>query len=151
MRLVAVLLGLVLTTACATVAHGPLETISVRSEPSGADAVIECDGGVRVAAMTPARIEIPRNADGCVLTVAQPGMVTQRIELRRDISNKFWGALWTGVGAGVYTALATSALGVILGAPPAVFGLVSAAIDASTGRHRTHDPDEIEVKLQRGP
>ena len=106
---------------------------------------------MRAASQTPARLEIPRDAHGCAVTVSKAGMVSQRIELKRDISAKFWGPFWTGVGGLLYlAALAASdgdAAGVVIGVPFAVFGLGSAAIDASTGAHRTHDPDEIEVVL----
>src|SRR5690242_224541 len=41
-------LPMLLLAACATMTHGPNETINVDSEPRGAAATIACDGGVRV-------------------------------------------------------------------------------------------------------
>ena len=63
-------LSLLLLTACATMTHGPMETIAVDSQPRGAAASIACDGGVHVTGTTPAKLVIPRRVDGCVVEVS---------------------------------------------------------------------------------
>jgi hypothetical protein len=139
--------------ACATMAHRPTERIIVRSEPTGADAVIECSAGVRATGVTPASIGIPRHAEECVLSVAMAGMVPQTMELRRDISGKYWGALWTAAGSAAFLACIAAQnedglpFGVIFVLPPLAYGLISATIDAASGRRWIHEPDQIEVKL----
>lgn len=142
-------------TACSTVAHGPHERIQVRTNPGGADAVIECAAGVRESGVTPAHIAIPRHAEGCVLTLSRAGMVAQRLELPRDVSGKYRGALWTGIAATAATAYFLSRDSgnglIVLPAAVGVFGLASAAIDAMSGRRWLHEPDEIEVDLQPAP
>lgn len=141
-------------TACSTIAHRPIERISVRSTPTGADAVIACAGGVRAAGVTPTSLGIPRHAEQCVLSVAMAGMATQTTELQRDISGKYWGALWTAAGSAAFLSYlaATNEDGLPFGAifvgPPLVYGVVSATIDAASGRRWVHEPDEIEVKLE---
>jgi hypothetical protein len=152
MRLAAVVFATQLT-ACATIAHRPTERISIRSNPPGADAVIECAGGVRASGVTPASIGIPRHAEECVLSITKDGMIAQMIPLKRAVSGKYWGALWTAAGAVAGLALMSSEsdgleYGSILLGPPLVYGLTSAAIDASTGRRWLHEPDEIDVKLE---
>lgn len=148
-RLAATVLIIMHTSGCATVVNRSVEQIRVNSNPAGANAVIECDGGVRAAATTPARIGIPRQAAGCVLSISKDGMAAQRIPLERDISGKYWGALWTGIGASAFlAAFGTNNLGVILFGPVVVYGLGSALIDAATGRRWGHDPDQINVKLE---
>ena len=151
-RLLAVVLATQMT-ACATVAHRPIERVSVRSNPAGADAVIECAGGVRAHGVTPASIGIPRHAEECVLSITKDGMVPQKIHLQRAVSGKYWGALWTAAGAVAGLAVMSSEsdgleYGAILLGPPLVYGLTSAAIDASTGRRWLHEPDEIDVRLE---
>lgn len=103
-RLIVVVLVVSQTAGCATVVNRSVEQIRVSSNPAGADAVIECDGGLRASATTPARIGIPRQAAGCVLSISKDGMTAQRISLKRDVSGKYWGALWTGAGATAFLA-----------------------------------------------
>jgi hypothetical protein len=151
-RLVGILLA-IQVTACATVAHRPIERITIQSNPPGADAVIDCAGGVKASGVTPASIGIPRHAEGCVLSISKEGMLPQKIQLQRAVSGKYWGALWTAAGAVAALALMASyedglEYGAILLGPPLVYGLTSAAIDASTGRRWLHEPDEIDVKLE---
>lgn len=140
--------------ACSTIAHRPIERISVRSNPAGADAVIECAGGVRAAGVTPTSLGIPRQAEQCTLSVAMAGMAPHTVELRRDISGKYWGALWTAAGSAAFLAYLAAQnedglpFGAIFVGPPLLYGLISATIDAASGRRWVHDPDEIEVELE---
>lgn len=152
----AALLILIQTSACATIKHRPQEPIKVRSNPAGASAVIECDGGVHASGTTPATIVIPRHAKGCVLSLSKEGMLLQRVVLANDISGKYWGALWTGIGAAAVIGVMSQdndglAYGAILLGPPLLFGLVSAAIDAASGDRWGHSPDEIDITLDRAP
>jgi hypothetical protein len=155
-RMAASLLILAQTTACATIKHREQEPIKVRSNPPGASAVIECDGGFRASGTTPAQLLIPRHAKGCALSLSKEGMRPQRLPLVSDISGKYWGALWTGIGAAAFIGVMARendglSYGAILFGPPAVFGLVSAAVDAASGRRWGHSPDEIDVKLESAP
>jgi hypothetical protein len=76
-------------TACATMIHGPNETINVDSQPRGAAASITCDGGVRIAGTTPAKLAVPRKADGCVVEV-KGNDHTRRVALHRGYSGRYW-------------------------------------------------------------
>ena len=76
-------------TACATITHGPNETIAVDSQPGGAAASIKCDGGVSVSGTTPAKLVIPRKADHCVVEVSGAGR-TKRVPLTRGYSGRYW-------------------------------------------------------------
>ena len=82
-------LVLVFLTGCATIAHGPNETIHVESQPTGAQATIRCDGGVNASGTTPADLEIPRRADGCVLHVSKDG-AQKSVPLIQGWSGWYW-------------------------------------------------------------
>ena len=64
-------LSVLALTACATITHGPNETIAIDSQPRGAAASIKCDRGVHVTGTTPASLVIPRKAQNCVVEVSQ--------------------------------------------------------------------------------
>lgn len=131
-----------------------MEKISVRTNPAGADAGIQCEGGVRASATTPARLAIPRHAKGCELTLSMAGMKTQTIALKPNVSGKYKGALWTGIGSAVALAVLDPGFDTyasLLIAPPLVYGFGSALIDAISRRRWVHDPDEINVKLEPSP
>ena len=80
---------LVFLAGCATMTHGPNETIAVDSRPSGAAASIKCDGGVNVSGTTPAKLVIPRKADHCVVEASSAGR-TKSVRLVRGYSGRFW-------------------------------------------------------------
>jgi hypothetical protein len=82
-------LSMLLLTACATITHGPNETINVDSQPRGAAATIACNGGVHVNGTTPAKLVIPRKADGCVVEVTGNDR-TKRVTLHRGYSGRYW-------------------------------------------------------------
>jgi len=88
MKKIGVLLSVFLT-ACATITHGPNETIAVDSQPSGAAASIKCDGGVNVSGTTPAKLVIPRKADHCVVEVSSAGRA-KSVRMVRGYSGRFW-------------------------------------------------------------
>lgn len=138
---------LLLTTGCATVWKRADERIAVESTPSGADAAIHCAGDVRGNGVTPARITIPRRADGCVLSISKQGFATTVVPLERGYNAAFWSnfatfpvltlAFFLGGGGGdggVPAAGLTALLG---------FG-----VDRGNGRGYRHFPDEINAKLE---
>ena len=155
-RAAAALLIVMQAAACATIRNRPQEPIKVRSSPPGAGAVIECAGDVRVSGTTPVTLSIPRHARHCVLSLSKEGTKPHRVELVPDISGKYWGALWTGIGAAAVIALVGRnddgfTYGPILFGPPLLYGITSAAIDAASGDRWGHSPDEIDDKLQPAP
>jgi hypothetical protein len=82
-------LSFLFLAGCATMMHGPNETIAVDSQPSGAAASIKCDGGVNVSGTTPAKLVIPRKVDHCVVEVSGAGR-TKRVRLERGYSGRYW-------------------------------------------------------------
>ena len=148
MRAVAAAAVLTLTS-CATILRGPNETFSVASRPEGAAATITCASGIRVTDTTPARLTIPRKADGCSLTIDRPGFRPKLIAIDRGVSGAFWVNFAT-IGA--------ASMGVLLAEPsdaslPAAWaaGAVAATgflIDRLTGAAFSHDPIEVEVELE---
>lgn len=102
-----VVFSFVFLTACATITHGPNETIAVDSQPSGAAASIKCDGGVNVSGTTPAKLVIPRKADHCVVDVSSAGR-TKRVTLTRGYSGRYWSnfAQFSAISAGALVAFA---------------------------------------------
>lgn len=153
-RLVALIL-IVSLTGCATIAHRAGETIDVRTDPAGADAVIECANGLRVSSVTPTRLVIPRKANGCVLSLAAAGLESRTIPLRRRVSGKFWAEFWTGLPAIAIASTAGDGLEAI--GTVVVFGgigtvaLGAALVDLATQRFWAHQPDVVDVKMEPAP
>ena len=135
--------------ACATITHGPNETINVDSEPRGAAAAITCDGGVRVAGTTPAKLVIPRRVDGCMVEVSGNER-TKRVALHRGTSGRYWSnfAWLSGFPAGV---LANADNGRTLTQwTVGAFGMTGLAfiVDAASGSAWDRDVHDVFVDLE---
>src|SRR3954452_9802574 len=95
------LIGCILSS-CATITHGRGEVISVESNPSGATATIRCAGNISASGTTPARLTIPRKADGCNVNIEKSGMQTRNVELERGFSAAYWTNLAPTLGLPIY-------------------------------------------------
>ncbi len=152
MRCVALLLTGCLLSSCATITHGRSEVIGVESNPSGANATIRCAGNVSVSGTTPARLTIPRKADGCNVNIEQIGMKTQNVQLERGFTGTYWLNFVPTLGFPIYVI----SEGIIFssGSAPVgwlIIGLAGAAgfvVDRVTGAIYDHDPHVINVTLQ---
>jgi hypothetical protein len=148
--LIAVSLSLV---ACASVASGRHEILSVTSSPSGADVKLVCEK-YSATAMTPAKLTIRRNVGDCALTVGKPGFAEQTVAIEQGVNPMYWGNMFFApVGpSGGYVIVAgesdgEKALGVgLLAAAAAIF-----STDFITGAVHTHRPSSIDVILQPKP
>src|SRR5688572_25158753 len=92
--------------ACATITHGPSETIQVMSEPRGALAVAICDGHEAGRTLTPGGITIRRWHDECAIDVSADGHERMTVPLEVGPSRRFWGNFILGGAAGASTAVA---------------------------------------------
>jgi len=152
MRNLALLLIGCLLCSCATISHGPNEVVSVESSPSGATATIRCAGNISTSGTTPARLTIPRKADGCNVNIEQSGMKTQNVPLERGFTGAYWMNFLPTLGLPIYVL----SEGIIFstGSAPAgwlIIGLAGAAgfvVDRVTGAIYDHDPHVINVTLQ---
>jgi hypothetical protein len=146
--------SLLLFTACATISHGPMETIRVESNPTAADASIRCDGGVAVSGTTPAALVIPRRADGCTLTVGKSGYAEQQVPLIQGWSGRFWANF--GVAAGLPTGMVVAFAG---GSDEALFaglglgigGGLGFLVDHLTGSKYDRDTHHVVIDLTTNP
>jgi hypothetical protein len=151
MRSVALLLIGCLLSSCATMTHGRDEVISVESNPSGANATIRCAGNISARGTTPARLTIPRKADGCNVNIEKSGMKTRNVELERGFTATYW--LNFGPTVGFPIAVLGSAFGDRGGNYTAwlavgLFGAAGFVVDRVTGAMYDHDPHVINVTLQ---
>lgn len=141
-------LAIVQLTACATTLERDQEVIAVDSVPAGAQATIRCEGAVQVTALTPARLLIPRRADGCTLLMTKEGFREERIPLERGHNGAYWSNF-------ALASLVPASLGVAFGGRsewPAVLaiglgGTAGFVIDRRNGRGYRHFPDEVQVRL----
>src|SRR5215212_10069845 len=72
--------------ACATMQHGPVQRISVESDPP--DAVVytdQCGPGSTKEARTPGVVWVSRRAERCTLTIVAPGYESETVVLTRAI------------------------------------------------------------------
>ncbi|MEA2239683.1 MAG: hypothetical protein QOC81_4407 [Thermoanaerobaculia bacterium] len=150
-RCIALLLAGCLLSSCATMNRGRDEVISVESNPSGANATIQCAGGVSGTGTTPARLTIPRKADGCHVDVEKSGMKAQKIQLERGFNSSYWLNLIPAGAFPLAIVLAfasgsdtTAAVGLAAG----LAGAAGLIVDRVTGAMYDHDPNVIKVTLQ---
>ena len=151
MRYVALLLIGCLLSSCATISHGSHEVISVESSPAGASATIRCAGNISVSGTTPARLTIPRKADGCNVNIEKSGMKTRNVEIERGFTAAYWLNFVPTLGLPIYVlsqgiwASGSGATGwVIVG----FAGAAGFIVDRVTGAMYDHDPHVINVTLQ---
>jgi hypothetical protein len=141
-----------LLSSCATMSHGTKEVISVDSNPSGADATILCDNKISASGTTPARLTIPRKADGCRITVAQSGMKTQSIAINRGFASSFWlnfvpaSALAFAPVAAFSDTGSNDLAGALLLA--GIAGGAGFVVDRVSGAMYDHNPNVVKVTLQ---
>jgi hypothetical protein len=134
-------------TACGTVMHGSRDTIFVDSRPDGAAASISCAGNVEARGTTPAKLVIPRRAQGCSVTVERAGHKTQRL----DLDQSFSGAFWSNFAFSPILAGITLSDGGDFGTDTAVALLSSGVaflVDQFTGAKYTYEPKEIVIELE---
>jgi hypothetical protein len=151
-RPVALLLIGCLLSSCATITNGTHEVIAVDSNPSGANATIMCNNKVSASGTTPAKLTIPRKADGCRITVAQSGMNTESMEIERGFTSSFWLNFVpaSGIAAGTIAAFSGTGSDDFIGALfiAGIVGGVGFVIDRLSGAMYDHNPNVIKVKLE---
>ncbi|HEV7488970.1 MAG TPA: hypothetical protein VGQ65_25145 [Thermoanaerobaculia bacterium] len=154
-RFVALLLIGCLLASCASIRHGTNEVISVDSNPSGAKATVKCANNISASGTTPARLTIPRKADGCRVDVEKSGMKTQAIQLERGFDSAYWSnfILVSGLPLGTIAAFSNGIFGSIPGYAGALFvagilGGVGLIVDRANGAMYDHNPNVIKVTLQ---
>jgi hypothetical protein len=80
------------STGCATMAHGPHQTVTVTSEPSGAQVTVLSDppaGARRVRATpgtTPLRVDLRRRDPNIVVRLEKEGCLPAEVRLKRTVS-----------------------------------------------------------------
>lgn len=153
-RLMALTLALTLASGCATIASRPDETITVTSEPSGANVSVDC-GSDRSELVTPARFVIPRKSSHCTVTLQKPGFEKETALLEQGVNPWTWANLPIAV-IGI-TALGMSGFtedpnhSARVGGAFIVVGLGGLALDRLTWKLRDHDPKSLHVKLRPSP
>src|SRR5437870_668115 len=143
-----VLLSIVLSAfSCASVISGPRESIRVDSTPAGAEAAIFCNGIHVTQGVTPAKLNIARNAGKCTVTVSKGGFSDQSVALEDDFNPVYIVNVVTSplVGAGVLL----SEIGApILGVPIAALGGAGWLLDYSTAATHRHTAGKVSDTLK---
>jgi hypothetical protein len=151
MRIVALLLVGCLLSSCATISHGSNEVVSVESTPSGANATIRCAGKISVSGTTPARLTIPRKADGCNVNIEMSGMKTQNVQLERGFTGTYWMNFAPTLGLPIYVFAVglsgsdSTAVGWLIAGVAGAAGFI---VDRVSGAMYDHDPHVVNVTLQ---
>ena len=149
--LVILTLGLTLVSGCATITSGPDETISVTSEPSGADVVVDC-GSAKSEQVTPAHFVIARKSSDCTVTVQKTGFEQETAVLEQGVNRRTWGnvpiALIGVTVLGMSGFSNDSNQSAQLGGAIALVGFGGLVVDRMTWKLRDHDPKTLHVKLR---
>ena len=140
---------LLVLTGCATIAHGTHETIAFDSTPDGANVKLKCEKVTREV-VTPAKIEIPRNATECIATISKSGFRTSTVTLDRIPTKSYW-LNFIGLGAIPFGLSDNSPIdiGGDAGLALLLSSAVGFAVDSFDGAMFEHTPHEVRVTLQR--
>ena len=153
-RLVILTLALTLASGCATIMSRPDETITVTSEPSGAEVSVNCGSGTTVL-ITPARFVIARKSSDCTATLQKAGFQRETARLEQGVNRWTWGNLPIAI-IGI-TALGMSGFSddpnhsALVGGAIAVVGLGGLVVDRMTWKLRDHDPKTLHIQLRPLP
>ena len=85
-RLLCAIAAAVLTSACATIANGPTQTLIVESTPSATVKFSDCGPINPRPATTPAVVTVARRATHCRISVAAPGYQERVVQLERKLA-----------------------------------------------------------------
>lgn len=153
-RLIVLTLALTLASGCATITSKPDETITVTSEPSGANVSVDC-GPDRRELVTPARFVLPRKSSDCTVTLQKPGFEKETAVLEQGVNPWTWANLpialfgITVLGTAGFTEDPNDSAQV--GGAIIVVGLGGLVVDRLTWKMRDHDPKKLHVKLRPSP
>ena len=109
---------------CASIAHGRYQQVPINSNPSGANVTMNCGNGVQPAGVTPATVNLKRNADPCIVTVSKEGYADSAVTFAKNTSGWIWGNLFFG-------------------------GLIGLIVDGADGAMYNRVPDNVQVTLAK--
>jgi hypothetical protein len=91
----AVLSGVVVGgSGCATLVHGPRQTVTVTSDPSGAAVTVLSGSTVKEApGVTPVKVRLPRRDANLTLRLEKAGCAPTEVKLKRSVSGWTFGNL----------------------------------------------------------
>jgi hypothetical protein len=121
--LLLLVLGVLLTSGCATVTRGTTEQLQIQSDPSGA--TVRLSNGF--TGITPATFTIPRKGD-LVVTLTKEGYDPVDIPVTTGLA-----------GAGTAGFLGNVLIG----------GIIGGGVDIATGATLSHSPNPVTVTLKR--
>jgi hypothetical protein len=104
-RLFSILLSVVVISGCATIIKGTSQTVSINSNVSGAEVIVN---GQRVGT-TPFTGPIERKS-GTTVTLQKTGYQTKTVTMTTEIESVFWGNIIIGGVLGSTTDLTTGAM-----------------------------------------
>jgi hypothetical protein len=144
---------------CGTIVHGGSQRLPVTSTPPGATARVACNDGTSAQVTTPAALVIPRNAEGCTVTVEKSGYRPENVALRRGKSAAMVGNVGTSAVGAIVGVIAGAVTCAVAHTNSSTFDTCAAAggvagllfpgwLDARTGAMYTQHPDRIDVVLQ---
>lgn len=130
-------------TACATVQHGPVQRIQVDSDPQGALVrTADCGVGATKEVRTPDVVWVSRRAENCTLTFLMRDYYTERVTLRRKVSDEFFG----NADVAAEMCCADGWLGwLLIGGLFAGTGFV---VDTATGAMFEQEPSDVYVTFE---
>ena len=143
---------LVLCTGCATIDRGPMQRVSIQSEPAGAVVELEECGTQREDFRTPVTVLISRRVKRCTIIVTREGYEPARIMLERRRAAPAPGTSGVEVaeaicGPGIVDCSDLTDL-LVLGAVGALGWGLGKGVDAIAGANYELEPREVWVELR---
>jgi hypothetical protein len=93
-RIAALCVSAVWTCGCATIIHGPRQSVTVTSDPSGAAVTVLSGTTVKeTAGVTPVTLRLPRRDANLTLRLEKPGCEPAEMRLKRSVSGWTFGNL----------------------------------------------------------
>ena len=136
----------IFTQGCATVHHGRHQTISVVSDPAGANVEVRC-GKTQPTAVTPTKVRLPRRVEQCSLTLSRSGFQSETVVFSSSPSGWVWANFAGPIVGGVSGVTRQSDQAFVDFLFGALLGGVGFGIDALTGAAWELEPAEVELEL----
>lgn len=83
----AVLFAVVSGAGCATIVHGPRQSVTITSDPSGATVTVLSNGAVKATpGVTPVKVKLPRRDANLTVRLEKAGCQPAELPLKRSVS-----------------------------------------------------------------
>jgi len=78
--------GVLFGSGCATIVHGPRQSVTITSDPSGAAVTVLSGHDVKESGVTPVKVRLPRRDANLTIRVEKSGCEPAEVKVKRSVS-----------------------------------------------------------------